>query len=84
LRAGPCCWPPAAICLLAGLDGAFLLLDLPAPVRLDRLPEVHGMLMVFGFVGTLVALERAVALGASWAFAAPLDADQAVQAVERA
>jgi len=35
----------------------------PAPVRADRLPEVHGMLLVFGFVGSVVSLERAVALG---------------------
>lgn len=62
---------PAALSLLAGLDAALLLLDLPAPVTADRLPEVHGMLLVLGFVGTLVALERAVALGARWAVAAP-------------
>jgi hypothetical protein len=62
---------PAGVCLLAGLDAALLLLDLPAPVRLDRLPDVHGMLLVFGFVGTLVALERSIALGARWGMAAP-------------
>jgi hypothetical protein len=62
---------PAAICLMAGLDAALVLLDLPAPVRWDRLPEVHGALMVFGFVGTLIALERAVALGRRWALVAP-------------
>ncbi|MFN7951045.1 MAG: hypothetical protein U0610_04920 [bacterium] len=32
----------------------------------------HGPLMVGGFFGTLIALERAVALGARWAFAVPL------------
>jgi len=62
---------PAAIALLAGLDAALLLLDLPAPVRTDRLPEVHGMLMVLGFVGTLIALERAVALRRPLGYAAP-------------
>jgi hypothetical protein len=62
---------PAGIALLAGLDAALMLLDLPAPVRVDRLPEVHGMLMVLGFVGTLIALERAVALGRPLGFAAP-------------
>ena len=46
---------PAGIALLAGLDVALMLLGLPAPVRVDRLPEVHGMLMVLGFVGTLIA-----------------------------
>ncbi|MFC5996506.1 hypothetical protein ACFQE5_20070 [Pseudonocardia hispaniensis] len=52
---------PAGLALLAGLDAAVLLLGLPAPVTTDRLPAVHGMLLVLGFVGTLVALERAVA-----------------------
>jgi len=42
-------------------------LPLPRPA----LAEVHGPVMVFGFVGTLVALERAVALGSRWAAAAP-------------
>lgn len=63
---------PAGLSLLAGLDAALLLLDLPAPVTATRLPDVHGMLLVLGFVGTLIALERAVALGSRWAVAAPL------------
>jgi hypothetical protein len=62
---------PAGACLLAGLDAALMLLGTPAPVRSDRLPEVHGMLLVFGFVGTLVSLERAVALGRRAGFLAP-------------
>ena len=61
----------AALCLLSGLDAALMLLGVPAPVRTDRLPDVHGMLLVFGFVGTLVSVERAVALRAGWAFVAP-------------
>ena len=63
---------PAGLCMLAGLDAALLLLGVPAPVSARRLPEVHGVLMVLGFVGTLVALERAVALGRLPGFAAPL------------
>jgi hypothetical protein len=62
---------PGALALLAGLDAALLLLGLPAPVRSDRLPEVHGVLMVLGFVGTLVALERAVAVRRAPLMAAP-------------
>ncbi|MFD1826493.1 MULTISPECIES: hypothetical protein [Mumia] len=61
----------AGIALLAGLDAALMLLDLPAPVQIDRLPVVHGMLMVLGFVGTLIALERAVALRRSLGVVAP-------------
>lgn len=62
---------PAGLALLAGLDAALLLLDVPAPVRTQRLPEVHGVLLVLGFVGTLIALERAVALRRPAGFAAP-------------
>ena len=62
---------PAALALVAGLDAALLLLGLPAPVSTERLPEVHGMLLVLGFVGTLVATERAVALRRRAGFAAP-------------
>lgn len=57
--------------LLAGVDAALLLLGLGAPVISVRLAEVHGPLMVFGFVGTVVVLERAVATRRWWAFIAP-------------
>jgi hypothetical protein len=48
----------AGVCLLAGLDAALILLGLPAPVTGDRLPQVHGVLLVRGFGGMLVALAR--------------------------
>jgi hypothetical protein len=35
---------------------------------------LHGALMVSGFFGTVIALERAVALGSLWAYGAPLAA----------
>ncbi len=62
---------PGAVALLAGLDAALLLLGLWAPIRSDRLPEVHGIVMVLGFVGTLISLERAIALGRLWGYLAP-------------
>ncbi len=62
---------PAGLALLAGLDAALLLLGLPAPVTTDRLPDVHGVLLVLGFVGALIALERAVALRRPVGFLAP-------------
>lgn len=62
---------PGGLALALGLDAALLLLGLPAPLRWERLPEVHGVLLVLGFVGTLVALERAVALGRWWAYGSP-------------
>lgn len=62
---------PAGLAMLAGLDAALVLLGLPAPVRLERWADVHGPLMVLGFVGTLVVLERAVAVRRPAALAAP-------------
>lgn len=49
--------------LRAGVDG------LPAPAAARGL---HGVLMVCGFFGTVIALERAVALGKTWAYGAAL------------
>lgn len=62
---------PAGVGLLAGLDAALVLLGVWAPVGSGRLGDVHGVVMVVGFVGTLVALERAVALRRQAAYAAP-------------
>lgn len=62
---------PAGITMLAGLDAALMLLGVPAPVSTERLPDVHGMLLVFGFVGTLISLERSVALRHPAGFLAP-------------
>lgn len=61
----------AGLSMLAGLDAALILLGVPAPVTTDRLPEVHGMVMALGFVGTLVCLERAVALARPVGYLAP-------------
>jgi hypothetical protein len=41
------------------------------PLRWEDQLIAHGPLMVCGFLGTLISLERAVALGARWGFAAP-------------
>ena len=57
--------------MLAGLDGALVLLGVPAPVTTARLPDVHGMVMTLGFVGTLICLERAVALARPLGYLAP-------------
>ena len=61
----------AGISLLAGLDGALLLLGVWSPVTSTRLSEWHGPLMVLGFVGTVICLERAVALGHRLAYLVP-------------
>ena len=58
-------------CLLAGLDAALLAVGVWAPVDAAHLPGVHGMVMVLGFMGTVIALERAQALRQGWAHLAP-------------
>ena len=57
--------------MLLGLSAALLLLGLPAPITTERLREVHGPLMIVGFLGTLIALERSIALRQAWAYGAP-------------
>lgn len=44
--------------------------NLPQPIT--SMPMGHGPLMVVGFLGTLISLERAVALDRLWAYSAPL------------
>ena len=61
----------AGLSMLAGLDAALMLIGVPAPVSAGRLPDTHGILMVIGFVGTLVCLERSVALGRAPGYLAP-------------
>jgi len=62
------------VCLLTGLAGGLGRLGIALPSLRPGLVAFHGPLMVAGFLGTLVSLERAVALGRPWAFAAPLAA----------
>jgi hypothetical protein len=57
--------------LLAGLWGGLLLLGLDVPTLRAATATDHGPLMALGFLGTVIALERAVALGRGWSFAAP-------------
>jgi hypothetical protein len=61
-----------AAALLAGLTGALVLLGLPLAPGTVQLAADHGLLMTLGFLGTLISLERAVALGRSWGYLAPL------------
>ncbi len=59
------------VSLLAALWGGLLLLGLPVPAGSGTAASHHGVLMTLGFLGTVISLERAVALGRRWAFAAP-------------
>lgn len=56
--------------VLAGLARLGLAVPLPHP----DLATLHGPLMVSGFFGTVITLERAAALGRPWVFAGPLAA----------
>jgi hypothetical protein len=60
----------AALALGTGAGLARMGWQFPLP-RAD-LAAWHGALMVSGFFGTLISLERAVALSERWAYAAPL------------
>ena len=59
------------VCLLAALWGGLLLLGLPVPTVLATTASDHGPLMALGFLGTVISLERAVALRRGWAYGAP-------------
>jgi hypothetical protein len=60
--------------LLAGLWAALLMLGLDVPTPRPDFAEVHGPLMVLGFLGTLSALERAVAIATRAGYLAPATA----------
>jgi hypothetical protein len=61
----------AVVSLLVGLWAGLLHLGLALPTGRNGLAEAHGPLMALGFLGTFIALERAVALGSAWAYSAP-------------
>jgi len=60
-----------ALALLGALAGGLARLGWSWPVA-PSLVVFHGPLMVAGFLGTVIGLERAVALGRPWAYAGPL------------
>lgn len=60
--------------LVSGIWGGLLRVPvtLPLPVEHANWITFHGPLMVGGFLGALISLERAVGLRALWTFAAPV------------
>lgn len=60
------------ISLLLAMWGGVHRVGLPLPVLNSTLPLAHGPLMIGGFLGTLISLERAVATGRRWAYSAPV------------
>jgi hypothetical protein len=58
--------------LLAAIWAGLLRMGWELPPLRPTLAGAHGPLMVSGFLGTLIALERAVALSQRWAYGVPL------------
>lgn len=61
----------AVIALLAAIWAGLLRLGWRWPLLQPTLPISHGPLMVSGFLGTLIAVERAVALRERWTYLGP-------------
>lgn len=66
-----------AISLISGVVGGLLRAGVPMPalMQLDWPKQalgLHAALMVCGFLGTVIGIERAVALRSPWAFIAPV------------
>lgn len=57
--------------LFFGVWAGLLRFGWALPTGRANLIELHGPLMVFGFLGTVISLERAVALRRSWGYLAP-------------
>lgn len=62
----------AVLALLTGLWAGLFRLGWDVSAGLESIPMSHGPLMISGFLGTLIALERVVALRQKWMFASPL------------
>jgi hypothetical protein len=60
--------------LVTGIWGGLLRVPLPLPLPVEHANWIsfHGPLMVCGFLGTLISLERAVGLRALWTYLVPL------------
>lgn len=67
---------PVVLLLLAGILGGLLRAGAGVPglsgAWLGQAIATHAFLMICAFMGTVIAIERAVAVKARWAFAAPL------------
>ncbi|TXT24983.1 MAG: hypothetical protein FD134_1280 [Gallionellaceae bacterium] len=58
--------------LATGVGAGLLRMGWAAPFPPAELAALHGPLMLSGFLGTVIGLERAVALGRRWAYTGPL------------
>lgn len=62
----------AMAALLAALWAGLLRLGWALPLLQPTLPMSHGPLIIGGFLGTVIGVERAVALGRPWTYLGPL------------
>lgn len=62
----------AILALLAAMWGGLIRMGWQLPSGIVILPGLHGPLMLTGFLGTLISMERAVALQKRWTYAAPI------------
>ena len=62
----------AIICLGAGVLSGLVRAGVSLPLSLITHPELHSLFMISGFFGTVIGLERAVAIRKPWAYLAPL------------
>lgn len=60
------------VALFVGLGAGLARLGWSMPEAAAGAAALHGPLMVCGFFGVVISLERAVAIGHAWAYAAPL------------
>jgi len=58
--------------LASGVLAGLARLGWNVPLSMVELAPLHGPLMVSGFLGTVIGLERAVAMGRRWAYVGPL------------
>jgi hypothetical protein len=60
-----------ALAMVTGLWTGLLRLGFALPGASVTAADLHGAFMIAGFLGTVISLERAVALGRGWGYAAP-------------
>ena len=69
------------VALVAGTGAGLVRMGWELPAPFAMLVALHGPLMICGFFGSVISLERAAALGRLWAYAAPLAAGLATLAL---
>jgi len=60
------------VALVCGTSAGLARVGVGVPDAMAGISALHGPLMISGFLGTVIALERAVAIARPWAYAGPL------------